>query len=141
MGVGSEAVEQSADAARRSALGTAAVVLAAISVLGLAALLIGDLAGAKGFGDTEESTLANTSWVAFSLGGILALVTGIVAWLLGRRGRTGDVQAGRWPSAGSCWRYSLPQSSRRLTDARLRREPCHSRLKARSPRAAGPSRR
>jgi hypothetical protein len=96
MGVGSEAVEQSADAARRSALGTAAVVLAAISVLGLAALLIGDLAGAKGFGDTEESTLANTSWVAFSLGGILALVTGIVAWLLGRsRGRTGDVQAGK----------------------------------------------
>src|SRR5687768_11814772 len=91
-----EAVEQSMNAARRSALGTTAVVLAAISVLGLAALLIGDLAGAKGFGDTEESTLADTSWVAFSLGGILAVVTGIVAWLLGRsRERSGDVQAGK----------------------------------------------
>ena len=77
-------------------MGTTAVVLAAISVLGLAALLIGDFAGAEGFGDTEESALADTSWVAFSLGAILALVTGIVAWLLGRsRGRTGDVQAGK----------------------------------------------
>ena len=84
------------NAAGRSRLGTAAVILAAISVLGLAGLLIGDLAGAKGFEGTEESTLANTSWVCFSLGGILALVTGIVAWLLGRsRGRTGDVQAGK----------------------------------------------
>ena len=89
-------MEQSTNAARRSALGTTAVVLAAISVLGLAALLVGDLAGAEGFGDEGESTLANASWVCFSLGGILALVTGIVAWLLGRnRGRSGDVQAGR----------------------------------------------
>ena len=89
-------MEQSMNAARRSALGTTAVLLAAISVLGLAALLIGDLAGAKGFEDTEESTLANMSWVAFSLGGILAVVTGIAAWLLGRsRGRSGDVQAGK----------------------------------------------
>jgi hypothetical protein len=84
------------NAGRRSALGTIALVLTAISVLGLAALLIGDLAGAKGFGETEESTAADMSWVSFSLGGILALVTGIVAWLLGRnRGRSGDIQAGK----------------------------------------------
>ncbi len=84
------------DAARRSALGTIALVLAAISVLGLAGLLIGDLVGVEGFGDTEESALADTSWVCFSLGGILALVTGIVAWLLGRnRGHSGDIQAGK----------------------------------------------
>jgi hypothetical protein len=89
-------VEQSLNAARRSSLGTTAVVLTAISVLGLLALLIGDLAGAKGFGDTEESTLANISWVCFSLGGILAVVTGIVAWLRGRnRNRSGDVSAGK----------------------------------------------
>jgi hypothetical protein len=82
--------------ARRSAFGMIALLLTAISVLGLAALLIGDLVGAKGFENNESSTLADTSWVAFSLGGILALVTGIVAWLLGRsRGRTGDVQAGK----------------------------------------------
>ena len=84
------------NAARRSTLGTIALVLTAISVLGLAALLIGDVAGAKGFGNTDESTLADMSWVSFSLGGILALVTGIVAWLLGRnRGRSGDIQAGK----------------------------------------------
>lgn len=83
-------------AARRSTLGTIALVLTAISVLGLAALLIGDVAGAKGFGNTDESTLADMSWVSFSLGGILAPVTGIVAWLLGRnRGRSGDIQAGK----------------------------------------------
>jgi hypothetical protein len=83
--------------ARRSALGTGALVLAAISVLGLAGLLIGDLVGAEGFGTgTESSALADTAWVCFSLGGILALVTGIVAWLLGRnRGRSGDIQAGK----------------------------------------------
>jgi hypothetical protein len=82
--------------ARRSAFGMIALLFTAISVLGLAALLIGDLVGAKGFENNESSTLADTSWVAFSLGGILALVAGIVAWLLGRsRGRTGDVQAGK----------------------------------------------
>jgi hypothetical protein len=81
--------------ARRSALGTIALLLTALSVLGLAALLIGDLVGAKGFEETESSAVADTSWVCFSLGGILALVTGIVAWLLGRsRGRSGDIQAG-----------------------------------------------
>ena len=84
------------NAARRSTLGTIALVLTAISVLGLAALLIGDAAGVKGFNNTDESTLADMSWVSFSLGGILALVTGIVAWLLGRNhGRSGDIQAGK----------------------------------------------
>lgn len=95
-GVESEAVEPSLGPARRSALGTIALLLTAISVLGLAALLIGDLVGAQGFAGTESSTLADTSWVAFSLGGVLALVTGIVAWLLGRkRGRSGDIKAGK----------------------------------------------
>ena len=76
--------------------GTTALILTAISILGLAGLLIGDLAGAEGFDDTESSALADTSWVCFSLGGTLALVTGIVAWLRGRnRGRSGDVQAGK----------------------------------------------
>ena len=89
-------MESSVRPARRSALGMTALVLTAISVLGLAALLTGDLVNAKGFDDTESSTLADTSWVCFSLGGILALVTGIAAWLLGRvRGRPGDVQAGK----------------------------------------------
>lgn len=82
--------------AHRSALGTIALLLTVISVLGLAALLIGDVVGARGFAGTESTALADTSWVAFSLGGILALVMGIVAWLLGRnRGRSGDIQAGK----------------------------------------------
>lgn len=90
------AVEPSMSADRRSTLGTVALVLTAISVLGLAGLLIGDLAGAEGFADDEDSALADTSWVCFSLGGILALVTGVVAWLRGRnRGRSRDVQAGK----------------------------------------------
>jgi len=84
------------NAARRSTLGTIALLLTAISVLGAAALLIGDLVGAAGFADEESSTLADTSWLSFSLGGILALVTGIAAWLLGRnRGRSADIQAGK----------------------------------------------
>jgi len=84
------------NAARRSTLGTIALLLTAISVLGAAALLIGDLVGAAGFADEESSTLAGTSWLSFSLGGILALLTGIAAWLLGRnRGRSGDIQAGK----------------------------------------------
>lgn len=70
------------NAARRSTLGTIALLLTAISVLGAA--------------DEESSTLADTSWLSFSLGGILALVTGIAAWLLGRnRGRSADIQAGK----------------------------------------------
>jgi hypothetical protein len=90
------AVEPSKSAAPRSTLGTVALVLTAISVLGLAGLLIGDLAGAEGFEDEESSALADTSWVCFSLGGILALVTGVVAWLRGRnRGPSGDIQAGK----------------------------------------------
>jgi hypothetical protein len=89
-------VEPSLNPARRSGLGTVALLLTAISVLGLVALLIGDLVGAEGFEETESSTLADTSWVAFSLGGVLALVTGVVAWLLGRtRGRSADIQAGK----------------------------------------------
>jgi hypothetical protein len=88
-------VEPSMNPARRSVVGTIALLLAAVSALGLAALLIGDLVGADGFEDTESSTLAARSWVSFLLGGILALVTGVVAWLLGRnRGRSGDIQAG-----------------------------------------------
>jgi len=84
------------NAARRSTLGMIALLLTAISVLGAAALLIGDLVGAAGFADEESSTLADTSWLSFSLGGILALVTGIAAWLLGRnRGRSADIQAGK----------------------------------------------
>ncbi|MDQ3103369.1 MAG: hypothetical protein M3Q53_05995 [Actinomycetota bacterium] len=89
-------MEPSMNAARRSTLGTIALLLTAISVLGAAALLIGDLVGAAGFADEESSTLADTSWLSFSLGGILALVTGIAAWLLGRnRGRSADIQAGK----------------------------------------------
>lgn len=87
----------SINAGSRSTLGTIALLLTAISVLGAAALIIGDLVGAAAFADEESSsTLADTSWVSFSLGGILALVTGIAAWLLGRnRGRSGDIQAGK----------------------------------------------
>ena len=82
----------------RSTLGTLAVVLTVISVIAFVVLIIGSIADWKGFSDDpdDESTFADIVWSTFALGGLLALITGGIAWVRARgRGLGGDVNAGR----------------------------------------------
>lgn len=81
----------------RSTLGTAALLFAAISAVALVAMIVLDVAGVEGFSsDTESSAAADATWMCFSLGALLALVLGIIAWVRGRsHGPTGDVRAGQ----------------------------------------------
>lgn len=82
----------------RSALGTLALALTALSVIGFVILVIGSIADWKGFSDDpdDNSTFADIVWTTFAFGGLLALVSGIVAWVRGRaRGLGGDVGAGQ----------------------------------------------
>jgi len=82
----------------RSALGTLALFLTALSVIGFVILVIGSIADWKGFSDDpdDNSTFADIVWSTFALGGLLALVAGIVAWIRGRARRlAGDVRAGQ----------------------------------------------
>jgi uncharacterized membrane protein len=84
--------------AHRSTLGTAALALTALSVTGFIVMVIGSIADWKGFSEDpgDTSTFADLVWSTFALSGLLALVTGIAAWLLGRqRNRFGDVRAGQ----------------------------------------------
>src|SRR5918998_6918970 len=82
----------------RSALGSLALALTIISVIAFVVLVIGSIADWKGFSDDpdDESTFADIVWTTFALGGLLALITGVIAWIRGRsRGLLGDVQAGQ----------------------------------------------
>ena len=81
----------------RSIWGTLALVLTAISILGFILLALGDALNWQGFSEEDASSAAgDASWIAFSLGGILALVTGLIAFLRGRRnGNAADRQAGQ----------------------------------------------
>ena len=81
----------------RTGLGTAALVLAAISAIALVLMIVLDLAGVEGFSsDNESSAAADATWICFSLGALLALVLGVIAWVRGRgRGLGGDVKAGQ----------------------------------------------
>jgi ABC-type Fe3+ transport system permease subunit len=82
----------------RSALGTLALALTVVSVVGFVILVIGSIADWKGFSDDpdDNSTFADIVWTTFALGGLLALVAGIVAWVRGRARRlAGDVHAGQ----------------------------------------------
>jgi ABC-type Fe3+ transport system permease subunit len=84
--------------AGRSTLGTLALALTALSVVGFVILVIGSIADWKGFSDDpdDNSTFADIVWTTFALGGLLALVTGIVAWVRGRSRRLlGDMRAGQ----------------------------------------------
>ncbi len=83
---------------QRSRLGTLALALTALSVLGFILLAIGSIADWKGFSDDpdDNSTFADVVWSTFALGGLLALGTGVVAWVRARRrGPGGDVRAGQ----------------------------------------------
>ena len=82
----------------RSVLGTVALALTTLSVVGFVILAIGSIAEWKGFSDDpdDNSTFADIVWTTFALGGLLALITGGVAWVRGRsRSLYGDVRAGQ----------------------------------------------
>ncbi len=82
----------------RSTLGAIARALTILSIIGFVVLVIGSIADWNGFSDDpdDNSTFADIVWSTFSLGGLLALVTGVIAWIRGRsRGLLGDVQAGQ----------------------------------------------
>jgi hypothetical protein len=82
----------------RSALGTLALALTAISAIGFVILAIGSIAEWKGFSEDpdDNTTFADIVWTTFALGGLLALLTGLIAWVRGRgRALAGDVRAGQ----------------------------------------------
>jgi hypothetical protein len=82
----------------RSWLGTLALALTALSIVAFVLLVIGSIADWKGFSDDpdDNSTFADIVWITFALGGLLALVTGLVAWVRARRRGPGrDVRAGQ----------------------------------------------
>jgi hypothetical protein len=84
--------------AGRSALGSLALALTVISVIAFVILVIGSIADWTGFSDDpdDNSTFADIDWVTFSLGGLLALIFGVIAWIRGRaRGLAGDIRAGQ----------------------------------------------
>jgi hypothetical protein len=61
-------------------------------------LAIGSIAEWKGFSEDEDdnSVFADIVWTTFALGGLIALVLGIVAWIRGRaRALADDVRAGQ----------------------------------------------
>jgi ABC-type Fe3+ transport system permease subunit len=73
-----------------------ALALTAVSVIGFVILAIGSIAEWRGFSDdpNDNSTFADIVWTSFALGGLLALLTGIVAWVRGRSRRLGgDVRS------------------------------------------------
>jgi uncharacterized membrane protein len=79
-------------------LGSLALALTVLSIVGFVVLAIGSIAEWKGFSDdpNDNTTFADVVWSTFALGGILALIVGIVAWVRGRgRGFGGDVRAGQ----------------------------------------------
>jgi hypothetical protein len=82
----------------RSALGTLARALTILSIVAFVVLAIGSIAEWKGFSDDpdDNSTFADIVWTTFALAGLLALITGAIAWVRGRsRGLLGDVRAGQ----------------------------------------------
>jgi len=83
--------------AGRSAIGTAALVFAALSAIALVIMVVASVAGVEGFtSDNTSSAAADASWLCFSLGALLALTLGIISWVRGaRRGPAEDVRAGK----------------------------------------------
>ncbi len=89
--------------ARRSLLARAVMAIVAISIPAFILMIIGDLAGWKGFSEseTDNSAVADAIWITFSLSALVAFVLGIVTFVRSRRGgRGGDRTAG---IAGMTW--------------------------------------
>jgi hypothetical protein len=81
----------------RTALATIVLGVTGLSAIGLVVSLIGDVADWKGFSNGGESTAAgDTFWLMYFLGGIAALVLGVVALVkAGRSGPESERSAGR----------------------------------------------
>jgi hypothetical protein len=83
---------------RGSLLGQIALVATVLSCAGMVIQIVGSMMEADGFTDvsTSQSALADIAWLTFSVGGLLALGTGIAAWVRGRTSRSMfDVRAGQ----------------------------------------------
>jgi len=81
----------------RSLLGTTALVLAAVSAIGLVSLVIGHILDPNHFSSDskKEGTLDSVFFFMYFPCLVLAALTGVAAWIVGRRSRhAGDVQAG-----------------------------------------------
>lgn len=89
-------ITESRDLRRRSILGTSAIAVAVISALAFIGLVVGALAGMKGFEEGEDATLVGSVlWVTFSIGAIVALIVGLIAFFVGRgKHRNADRRAG-----------------------------------------------
>lgn len=81
----------------KSTLARVIPAIIAISVLGLVILIVGDIAGVEGANEGEEGrSIFDVAWLCFSLGAIIALITGVIALLTGRsRRRRDDERAGK----------------------------------------------
>jgi heme/copper-type cytochrome/quinol oxidase subunit 2 len=82
---------------RAASWGVIPVALALASAVGVIVLVV---LGAAGY-DDKDGVWDDVSWVMFSLGGILALLAGAVAYVVGRRRRDG--QAMRMGLVGAAW--------------------------------------
>jgi hypothetical protein len=83
---------------RGSLLGQIALVATVLSFAGMVIQLVGSAMEADGFTDdiTSQSALADIAWLIFSVGGLVALGTGIAAWARGHTSRSMfDVRAGQ----------------------------------------------
>ena len=82
---------------RPSAVGRVAIAASVISFLGLLILLIGDIANIEGAKEDEEGpVIFDIAWISFSVGALIALVAGLIAFVQGRsRGDAGTKRAGQ----------------------------------------------
>lgn len=75
--------------ARVSLLARIGLVIAALSALGVALLLIGDAAGWKGFSNNQtnnnSSVIGDISWWCYFFGGLLSIILGIILLVRSRR--------------------------------------------------------
>ena len=89
-----------ASARRRSLLGSLAILVAAISAIGIVVILIGIAFDIEGAQEGEETggwrVLFEIAWWSFFFGAIASLILGLAAFLLGRRrGEPETARAGK----------------------------------------------
>jgi hypothetical protein len=92
------ATARTARTTRGSLLGQIALVATVLSLTGMVIQIVGSMLEADGFTDdiTSQSALADIAWLTFSVGGLVALGTGIAAWARGQTARSMfDVRAGQ----------------------------------------------
>lgn len=101
--VHADAAGEAGPTARRTILAQVTLAVVALSVLAMLVMVVGNVAGWKGFSEseTDNSAVADAIWITFSLGMIVALILGIVTFVRSRSGGRGaDRMAG---IAGMAW--------------------------------------